>query len=569
MEIISDRNCRICLSQCEIRDLDIAQFASKYLSCTGFEINKTDVARKICSTCKSELINTSNFLAKCAKTEVILENLRGDLMEKEIETLEMSLDEFDEVMSEVKDELENVNDVDTIVELSNDDAEEYEQVLQLNCDFCDYEVLSCKRIFDLKTHVKKCHSDLVTELKCSKCTMTFLLQSLLNFHIKECHSENSIKDHFTCTFCSYHSLRTETIQRHVTTHHKDVQLFSCIICQKNFRTMDHMRLHIKQTICGTNIFADGEIDIEYEIKCDFCGFSCALEANMKYHVEKMHQNEQLSRCACGSDTVYCKDLAVEHLKYKCNLDRSCKAKSNTIKMGVPKRKPKFTKDIDGLTPEERKKIRTQETVECEFCHEKITRGSLNRHITNLHRGIKYFCQYCNKSYTLAYNLKLHIAKHHMNRQTEYPCQYCNRTFNAWASRYYHQIRIHTKNFKYSCEACDKHFIHQADYDDHNSIHTGAKIRECNECRETFPTRDSLRSHKETVHRKDPPLKCNVCGKAFTREKQLRKHLKQIHEQITVDKIPNSSNGLVDELDEYEEAERILVEYIEDEEMGRC
>lgn len=572
MDVISDRNCRVCLSQCETRDLDVAQFASKYLVCTGFDINENDIPKKICSTCTSELISASNFQAKCEETEAILENLQLEKMNHTTEALDMSFGEVENVLFEVKDVSATLSHeisqdcTDIINERTNDDTEEYEQKLRLNCDFCEFEVGSCKRIYHLKTHVKKCHADLVTELKCSRCTMTFQLQSLLDFHMKEYHNENGIKDHFTCTFCSLYSLRSETIQSHVLSRHKDAPLFTCIICQKHFRTMDHLRLHIKDTLCGNNILVDIENDFECAIKCDFCSFSCALEANMKYHVEKMHLNAQNSRCVCGSANIYSKDLVTEHLKYKCNLEHPCKVETNITNIVATKRKSRHTQEIDGLTTEERKRTRQLEIVECEFCHDKMRRASLQRHITNIHRGIKYICQHCDRPYTLQSNLKIHIAKHHMNLQTEYPCKYCERKFNAWASRYYHEIRVHTKNFKYNCTKCKKYFIHLAEYDDHMSTHTGTKIRECIECHEMFPTRDSLRTHKETVHRVEPPLECLLCSKTFIREKQLRKHIKQVHGETTNEFPKNKRSSEKDkEFEEYEEAERYLVDYVVKEE----
>ncbi|XP_063705510.1 zinc finger protein 98-like [Culicoides brevitarsis] len=550
MDLLSARNCRICLSQCETRDLDISEFATKYINCTGFQITEKDIPKKICSTCTSELIQASNFQAKCQETEKILVNLET----KKFQNLVSSTSDF-----------ENPETLDIIEELINNDTEEYENPVKLECDFCDFEVNCYKDIHKLKDHVTKSHQDLMKGEKCIDCPLIFPVKSLLKLHVTDSHTPNNVKDHFSCTFCLTRSLRQETILTHTNSHHKSAQKFSCCICRKEARSMDHLRWHLKHSKCANELLQKSEINFESTLNCDFCGFSCVLEANMEHHVLKMHENEEIRKCFCGKHKIFCRDLVPEYEKFKCNAEKTCKSRVGEKISAKLKRKPKLTKEIDGLTAAERKKMRQNELVECETCHEKLKRASLARHMNNIHHGVKFTCPHCEKPYTLLQNLKLHIAKHHMNLKTEYPCQYCDRKFMAWASRYYHQIRVHTKNFKFFCEMCNKHFMHQSEFDDHNSIHTGVKARECDECGEKFHTRNWLRTHKETMHRKEPPIKCNFCGKAFLRNKMIQKHLRQVHGTTENTGYLEKFEEMEDELDEYEEAERFLVEFIANQE----
>lgn len=584
MDMISSRNCRICLSQCETRDLDISEFSQKYVNCTGFDIKPNDIPKKICSTCTSELINASNFLSKCEETEVILANLQLEMLDESEQLLN-----FEEVMSQVKKEMdgtriiqevattmieqktvENV-EMDESVTIKMEDEEEEVEILhemmktettttdtevyelppRLKCDYCEYEIQSYQKMTELRNHVKKCHEDVIVMKNCPKCVMNFPLEALLEYHIHEQHEKFSMKDHLTCTFCGIHSHRVDIIHRHVTSYHKNEQLFECIICRKTFRTKDSLRLHIKRSFCGTNILSDDDIDVKFVLSCDFCDFTCALEANMRYHVEKMHANEDLSHCSCGSETITCHDLVEDFHLYKCNASRSCSNLRNLI--GGPQRK-----HTDGLTAAQRKKIRQREIVTCEYCDEKIKRASLNRHINNLHKGVKYICEHCQKSYTLLQNLKHHIIKHHMGQKFEFPCQYCDKKFNTWSTRHYHQIRNHTKNFPYNCKICRKQFLQLAQLEDHNFIHTGVKTRKCDECEEIFATREMLKGHKETVHRTDPPLECKMCERTFLRSKQLRKHVREIHGKQALHTLQEEeSNQMIIDEQELQDVERLL------------
>lgn len=575
---ISEKSCRICLCTCKDIDLDVIQFTSMYYNSTGYQIVDSDIPKKICLGCTKELINTWNFRGKCEKTEGFLMNLVDQLVEnvdeESIEEVskEMVEEELElQVPTEVEENPENDVDLrtetventeydaeylvdvnyDLINESFQDDAgssieslpecsdtEEYERPFKISCDFCDFSIPHMSKIMYLTKHITKSHKISDALIKCDDCGSKFLAKGLLDLHKlgKNCRKSEAVcvvKDCFSCTFCGVRFTIEENLGSHFLLHHKNQELFTCDICDKKFRSTDQLRRH--SSILGDCRSVNDGTPIE-SLQCDFCKFSCSLEANMEYHVKKMHHDKELPQCVCGSQTIFSRSLEDEYYLYRCNEEKSCgEVEEKKEKPTRPKRGRRALHN-DGLSSQERKRLKQKQIVQCDICNEEIKRASLLRHISTKHEKVRHVCQHCGQTYSLKENLKTHINKHHLNLMSTYPCKFCGKVFTTWPSRYYHETRVHTKNFKFKCAYCEKQFIHGADLKDHETIHTGEKIRQCDECDEQFTTRDKLKTHKEIYHGKPTPFICEICEKIFTREKNLKKHLKAHEKKQAMSKV---------------------------------
>lgn len=96
---------------------------------------------------------------------------------------------------------------------------------------------------------------------------------------------------------------------------------------------------------------------------------------------------------------------------------------------------------------------------------------------------KNVCKLCNKVFTQASSLTVHMKRH--NGEKEHKCHLCPKAFTTSGS-----LTIHVRS------------------------HTGERPYECKECRKCFVTSDGLLKHQRR-HSGERPHLCSVCGKGYS------------------------------------------------------
>ena len=141
------------------------------------------------------------------------------------------------------------------------------------------------------------------------------------------------------------------------------------------------------------------------------------------------------------------------------------------------------------------------------------------HMDTLHKNDRYMCKVCDKYFSSAYNLKIHIRVHTGDKP--YECNVCGKSFTTNSQLTVHNRR-HTGNKPYKCKVCRKSFTTKGDLTARNKIHTGEKPYECKVCGKSFTTIYELTIHNRW-HTGDKPYECKVCGKSFTSKSDLTTH----------------------------------------------
>jgi hypothetical protein len=135
---------------------------------------------------------------------------------------------------------------------------------------------------------------------------------------------------------------------------------------------------------------------------------------------------------------------------------------------------------------------------------------------------KFFCQFCNKTFTNKRNQKNH-EKNEICKKSKniLQCIECNKKFNSNGNLYYHiENKVCFKNKEYECDKCSKKMKYKF-YINHiknNCI----DIYQCRKCSIKIFNLIDYRYHK---NRPCFIYKCILCKIHFVRHEELQRHRK--------------------------------------------
>lgn len=162
------------------------------------------------------------------------------------------------------------------------------------------------------------------------------------------------------------------------------------------------------------------------------------------------------------------------------------------------------------------------------------------------------CEYCNKSFIQATQLRSHLFHH--TGKSEFICDYCNVAFNRKNRLEAHIKSVHQQKNNYKCEECTEEFSQKSDLNRHRAQHKNSKSMNptnierleticpkhftyfcvsefsCDSCSKIFSSKQSLQIHLRT-HVKEEPCKCKICNRAFIRTDCLIRHMRQKHKYV--------------------------------------
>ncbi len=161
--------------------------------------------------------------------------------------------------------------------------------------------------------------------------------------------------------------------------------------------------------------------------------------------------------------------------------------------------------------------------ECPNCEKKyISESGLRGHMQKQHAGEHtYTCQFCQRGFIHLCNYKDHIVKH--CDQVDL-CHICGMTFESGNLALHTQS--HTRNYKETCHICQKGFSKTTDLDSHMQRHTGTYRYRCNYCRKRFTRSYGFNRHLQMHLREEPQNQAN--SKYEFREKEYEKWEANIH-----------------------------------------
>lgn len=279
-----------------------------------------------------------------------------------------------------------------------------------------------------------------------------------------------------------------------------IDLF-CQICNKVVtRLAEHQkRMHNKQL----------------DFKCERCGkafpFNYELERHHKRHNNCIStSNSKLFQCGLCEGKYSSRKSLVHHVRALHN-ERINKHNSLIE-----------TKDSD----DEPLKKSLKNNHVCQYCSSAFnTFESLSDHLLKHHSSTNLACEFCDKSFILFTKLETHRMIHHY--EVKYlPCSVlcCNFKCPTRAEMKQHTLKTHDKECKFDCFACDLTFVHSAtlrqhridmhDLEPESPIDSKVNGLTCSQCNKVFASRDTLRLHISSIHKKNECFKCLICLEGF-------------------------------------------------------
>lgn len=104
------------------------------------------------------------------------------------------------------------------------------------------------------------------------------------------------------------------------------------------------------------------------------------------------------------------------------------------------------------------------------------------------------CNICDKQFTDANRLAVHMKRHNDKKPTSFECTICFKTFSQQGNLKTH-YRIHTNEKPYTCDLCTKDFRQLSGLKAHQRTHLDFRPYKCNTCTMEFHQSSALRAHK--------------------------------------------------------------------------
>ena len=253
--------------------------------------------------------------------------------------------------------------------------------------------------------------------KCVHCTRTFQSLTARNHHMEKNHN-------LKCKFCGKIITSRNGLKLHIRGVHENISSYVCDSCGKKYKSKMALDYHVKYfhegqpieknhicEICGkafetackvknhVKFFHEGQ---EKPHKCELCEYSCISNARMQNHISRVHKGLKNFDCEQCGKLFSAKNDLIKHVRiihekqrnFKCDqCDRTFQCKQY------------LKHHIESVHEGKRK-------YSCEDCGKTFAHlEGMKCHIKTVHEGIRYQCDYCEKSFTQKPHLKSHMKCH--------------------------------------------------------------------------------------------------------------------------------------------------------------
>ncbi|KXJ74187.1 hypothetical protein RP20_CCG014165 [Aedes albopictus] len=297
--------------------------------------------------------------------------------------------------------------------------------------------------------------------------------------IKSNTSKKIVSEHidYRCRICLQFFIDKDSMSFHLR-NHIDSHNVRCMNCSKTFYTLQGLMAHAMRSYILTT-FSCQHCDVLFKTKEELFAHELYCEQDKsKYQTVDIAKAYQCSKCPKSYDS---------HLRLQAHLPL------HDVKIVCDKCGTDFSSEKKLKNHNERYHSKGADkiasVVKCELCHRTFVDASAYRsHLTGLHQ----------------------IKDDHLSRKLD-------------------EDRL------YECDHCDKRFwsINTIRY--HVLVHR--HYRDCDQCSESYRSRQELRDHKLAAH----PVQCPFCPKTFFSKTSCRSHASKKHGMVQIKLLATDGN----------------------------
>ncbi|CAO1358792.1 unnamed protein product [Diamesa hyperborea] len=515
--------CRCCFKCLEKKEkaYDVTSKVEKqFFVLTQIELRSSTIySKKICVDCQKKLADISAFRIDLVSKQQKLYDFVDEHFAKRLKKRTVKM-EISEVNIETKDPFEP----DILIKEENineyDELSVKNEVSELLEDPCSSTFVETNLIDWTFNNMSESNEDPVNLLhpidpmistskvkKCPRCCQIII--GSLKKHIRKVHSKEV---NCSCDICGYNSFRKDSMASHVTRHIRKEfrEHFPCRLCDKVFHSIPSWRSHEKYAHSA----------VKKTFKCQECFKELASDAGLKFHIRSVHRGIKDTCTLCGGEFAN----VVSHIRKFHNKKQSKETEVSDSATTVHS-----WNLVSKAFPNPYGTTRTKNPKFCPDCG-KMVMGSVSKHIRQVHlKEVNCICDYCNYSCFRKDNMINHLQKHLMKEVREkFPCLECGTIYTSIFSLKFHQKVKHIEKRTFQCDECGKHLSCRNSLTTHRlTMHTKDDDERffCSYegCKKVYVAESILKNHINKCH-SSKEFFCEVCGKRFATASKLKYHM---------------------------------------------
>ena len=296
--------------------------------------------RTIVPECKIVYLENNKLLEDCIKLKYhgsLTHNNHEYIIDVKLDELILSLKKlikFLKLKTTTDDTLQLYNDpykVENLIikDKSEIDEDEVDFVFESDCeaeDECDYEDAvkdEDENVDEVDEEVEEelikiIQSKNITQYSCELCNKKYKNNANLLKHLEKEHSKIVIKDDSTeCTICNKTYSTKNKLKRHIDTIHKKIGIVECELCNVKLCSADSLATHIKNVHEKINI-----------VECPECNKEFSCNGSLTMHIKQVHEKSLTTYCEECDKTFTSKVGLENHIK--CIHEKSSEKKTCEI-----------------------------------------------------------------------------------------------------------------------------------------------------------------------------------------------------------------------------------------------
>ncbi|XP_045121774.1 zinc finger protein 184-like isoform X7 [Portunus trituberculatus] len=319
------------------------------------------------------------------------------------------------------------------------------------------------------------------------------------------------------------------VDRHVASHHPEILVRPCALCDARFRTFRQLGSHVLRT--------HGPV-----LQCPVCAVGYLHAVEFQKHVQEAHSEAPATytcvvcRSCMSSLSDYCSHMeSHEEEAAVCAQGKVHKENSNEasdkddgglLECGQCQEKFKYPSARRRHLQESHGE---QLNFRCEICHLLFSSsGGLLDH-TETHSTGKINCPLCDQHFARFHHLKNHCNVVHANTAS-YRCQHCTHVGKSINAIFTHSVIHHPGQLglarNVACSKCGEKFHSGRELSQHKAARH-PEIVDCLHCGKKF-SKSQISSHINEKHTKQHKLECSYCHQTFYNSSRLSDHVKRHH-----------------------------------------